>query len=243
MAVKEKSECLRVAVVEDIRDTREALAFLINQTRGMMCVAAVASAEEALILFPTVQPEVVLLDIQLAGEMNGTDCIKHLRDRLPAAKIVMLTASQDAPTVGRCLMRGAVGYLHKSMSPERIPKRVQDAAAGYSPMSPEIARFVMGVFQSFDTPNQEWEKVSPREREVLELLTHGFLKKEIADRLGISEETVRTHCSHIYEKLHVNCREHAVAKAIPLEVLGLMKGPAIPGEKLTSANNLKRRKT
>jgi DNA-binding NarL/FixJ family response regulator len=135
----------------------------------------------------------------------------------------MLTASQDAVTVTRCLARGAVGYLHKSQPPERLPQSLRDAAEGRSPMTPDIARLVREFFQSLAPANHEWAKLSSREKEVLELLVRGFVKKEIADQLGISEETVRTHCSHIYDKLHVNCREHAVAKAIPLTTLGWMK--------------------
>jgi DNA-binding NarL/FixJ family response regulator len=210
---------LRIAVVEDVRDSREALAFLINADPGMKCVASLASAEEALRDLPALQPDLILLDIGLAGEMSGADCIGGLRDCLPGAKIIMLTGSQDATTVTQCLMRGAVGYLHKSLPAERLPQCIRDAASGGSPMSPEVARLVTGFMQSLAPAVQEWEKLSPREQQVLELLAAGHFKKEIADHLGIAEDTVRTHCRSIYEKLHVNCREHAVAKTIPFAAL------------------------
>jgi DNA-binding NarL/FixJ family response regulator len=220
-------EKLRVGVVEDMRDTRESLVFLINATEDMTCVAAVASAEEALEQFPAANPQFVLLDIELAGELNGVDCIERLAKSLPAAKIIMLTDSQDATTVTRCLAHGAVGYLHKSQPPERLPQSLREAADGGSPMSPDIARLVREFFKSLAPADHEWEKLSTREQDVLDLLIRGCVKKEIANQLIISEETVRTHCAHIYRKLHVNCREHAVAKAMPLAALEWMK-PRIP---------------
>lgn len=216
---------LRIGVVEDIRDSREALAFIINHAEGMNCVGAVASAEEALAKFPSLKPELVLLDVQLAGKMTGTEGIERLKEAMPSIRIVMLTINNDAPTVTRCLMNGAIGYLHKSLPPDRLPHSIREAAAGGSPMSPEIAQLVMQVFQAFATTKKEWEKLSPREQEVLELLARGFLRKEIAERLGISEETVKSHLDRIYQKLHVTCREHAVAKALPMAALQWMKQP------------------
>ena len=226
--VSANAQKLRVAVVEDRRDTRESLVFLINATPEMACVAAEASAEEALLRFPAADPQLVLLDIELAGELNGVDSIGQFEKTLPSAKIVRLAASHDAATVTRCLGRGAVGYLHKSQPAERLPQSLRDAAEGGSPMTPDIARLVREFFESLAPPTQECAKLSPREQEVLELLIRRFVKKEIADQLSISEDTVRTHCTHIYEKLHLNYREHAVAKAIPLTTLEWMKqrGPS-----------------
>lgn len=222
MAVETKSDPLRVAVVEDVRDSREALVFLINHEPDMICAAAVASAEEALEKLPAAQPQLILLDIQLAGAMNGVDCLARLKGLLPSAQVIMLTGNNHSDTVVSCLMRGAIGYLHKSQPSERMPDALREAAAGGSPMSPEIARLVTAFFQRLSPATQEWDALTPREQDVLRLLAHGFLKKEIADQLAISEETVRTHCRHIYEKLHVNCREHAVAKVMPFELMSTM---------------------
>jgi NarL family two-component system response regulator LiaR len=217
------SEKLRVAIVEDRRQTRESLTFLINEAPDLTCVAAVASAEEALEQLPAATPEVVILDIQLAGEMNGIDCIKALRESLPESKIVMFTASHDAPSVARCLAHGAAGYIHKGNSLERLPQSIREAAEGGAPMSADVARLVCGFFQAIDSVLHEWEKLTPREHDVLKLMTQGFIKKEIADSLSISEATVRTHTSHIYEKLQVNSRGNAVAKAVPLAALEWLK--------------------
>lgn len=121
------------------------------------------------------------------------------------------------------------GYRRRGLQPERLPLSIREAAVGGAPMSPDVARLVRGFFQAVDPVIQEWEKLTLREQDVLKLLTQGFLKKEIADRLKISEETVRTHTCHIYEKLHVNCRGDAIAKAMPLAAMQWMK-PSIPTE-------------
>jgi DNA-binding NarL/FixJ family response regulator len=229
MPLASNVEKLRVGVIEDVRDTREALIFLINATEDMTCVGAVASAEQAFEQFPAVNPQLVLLDIELGGELNGVDSIERLSKSVPSAKIVMLTGSQDAPTVVRCLMLGAIGYLHKSQPPERLPQSLRDAAEGGSPMSPDIARLVREFFKSLAPAGQEWAKLSMREQEVLELLVRGCIKKEVADQLSVSEETIRTHCQHIYRKLHVTCREHAIAKAVPHVTLQWLK-PRTPAK-------------
>src|SRR5260370_25396430 len=117
MQLESKRKALRVAVVEDVRESRESLAFLISEASDMICVAAVASAEDALAQLPIAKPEIVLLDIELAGDMNGVDCIQHLRAVLPSTRIVMLTVSHEPPTIVGCMIRGAVGYLHKSLPP------------------------------------------------------------------------------------------------------------------------------
>lgn len=109
----------------------------------------------------------------------------------------------------------------------RTPPTLRETAEGGSPTSPDIARLVREFFTSLAPADQECGKLSTREQEVLDLLIRGFVKKEIADQLSISEETVRTHCQHIYKKLHVNCREHAVAKTVPMAALEWMK-PSVP---------------
>lgn len=214
-----KPDALRIAVVEDLRDTRESLAFLINETEDMTCVIAVGSAEEALELLSEAEPHLVLLDIQLAGGMDGIDCLAKLKARNPSAQVVMLTGNSNPDIVFSCLIRGATGYLQKSIPPARLPDAIRDAASGGSPMSPEIARLVTAYFQRFAPANREWERLSLREQDVVALLAKGFLKKEIADQLGISEDTVRSHCRRIYEKLHVNSREQAVAKVVSVDAL------------------------
>jgi DNA-binding NarL/FixJ family response regulator len=222
--LKHQPQPVRVAIVEDMRDTREALAYLINHAPGMVCVAAVATAEQALTQLPGLAPDVILLDIQLAGGMNGMDSLPRLKEKLPETQILMLTVSNEPDTVFRCLMLGAIGYVHKSMPPERLPAAIQEARTGGAPMSPEIARLITEFFQGLAPACLQWQKLSPRERQVLELLARGHLKKEIADQLHICEDTVRSHCRKIYEKLHVHSREHAVAKAVPLGPFQVLMG-------------------
>lgn len=124
-AVKRSAQKLRVAIVEDRGNTLESLAFLIHATPDMTCAAAVASSEEALRQLPAADPQMVLLDIEPAGELNGPDAIEAFAKRSPASKIVMLTGSQDAGAITQCLARGAVGYLDKRHAPERLPQSLR----------------------------------------------------------------------------------------------------------------------
>lgn len=202
---------INVAIVEDLDDIREGLAFLINSAEGFRCIATYASAEAALEELPHHAPDVVLMDIGLPG-MSGIECIQRLKAQDAALQIMMLTIYEDDEKIYNSLAAGATGYVLKKTPPAKLLESIQDLYHGGSPMSNQIARKVVQTFQHAQTPSTATAGLSKREQEILSYLAKGHLYKEIADTLSISVETVRTHLHKIYEKLHVHTRTEAVLK-------------------------------
>jgi DNA-binding NarL/FixJ family response regulator len=202
---------VRIALIEDLGDVRESWCRLINGLRGFQCVCGCGSGEEALRLLPGIQPNVVLMDIQLPG-MDGIECTARLKGLLPDAQILILTVSADSQTVFRALEAGADGYLLKRSRPEQLQAAILDVLAGGAPMSSEIARRVVASFRQRSALRDNTVCLTAREEEVLTLLSKGFANKEIAEKIAVSYETVRDHLKHIYEKLHVHSRTEAVAR-------------------------------
>ena len=188
---------------------------MIARSEGFECLGQYPSAEAGLAAIPNEKPDVVLMDINLPG-MNGVECVRKLKQILPTTQVVMLTAYEDTENIFNSLAAGAAGYLLKRSKSAEILEAVRDVMNGGSPMSTHIARKVVQSFQSRPSaaPAEPTEELSPREQEVLNLLSQGFMYKEISDKLGISFETVRTYIRRIYEKLHVRTRTEAVAKAL-----------------------------
>ena len=213
MAKLKKSVSIGVAIVEDDVPAREILAGWIRNTDGFRCVGEFDDAETALAKLPHEKPSVVLFDINLPG-MNGIECVRKLKPRLPDTQFVMVTVYEDANHIFNALSAGASGYLLKQTRRNELMDALKDVHAGGSPMSSQIARKVVQNFHRNETHNAGGETVelSPREREVLELLARGYLYKEIAEMLKISVQTVNTYIRRIYEKLHVRSRAQAVAK-------------------------------
>ena len=162
-------------------------------------------------MLPKHEPEIVLMDIQLP-KASGIECTARLKQLLPAVQIIMVTVYEDTERIFKALSAGACGYILKRCPPEELVAAIREVRQGGAPMSREIARKVIGSFQNPLAANQEVEELSPREREILELLAQGFANKEIADRLGVSDGTVRWHLRHVYEKLHVRSRTEAALK-------------------------------
>ena len=200
-----------VIVVEDDRGLREQLVKILNSALGIRCVGACISGEDAVRLVPTKKPDVVLMDIRLPG-MSGIDCVSELKQILPGLHVIMLTVYEDSESIFRALKAGANGYLVKSSPPGKLLEAIQDVSKGGAPMSSPIARKVVQHFHLLGSPRTRAEDLSPREREVLELLASGYIYKEIGDKLGIGVETVRTYVKNICEKMHVRSRLEAVAK-------------------------------
>jgi DNA-binding NarL/FixJ family response regulator len=201
----------RVAIVEDNRIIRESLMEFVHTDPECRCVCVCASAEEALRVLPKHEPEIVLMDIQLP-KASGIECTARLKLLLPAVQIIMVTVYEDTDRIFKALSAGACGYILKRCPPEELIAAIREVRQGGAPMSREIARKVIGSFQTPLAANAEVEELSPREREILELLAQGFPNKEIADRLGVSDGTVRWHLRHVYEKLHVRSRTEAALK-------------------------------
>lgn len=206
-----QDKSIRIAVVEDDKTVREGLQMLLNGSPGYACIASFASGEEALKEIPVIQPDVVLMDINLPG-ISGIECIVKLREQDLPGLFIMLTVFENTDTIFQSLSAGACGYLLKNTPPAKLLEAIQDVYRGGSPMSGEIARKVV---QSFQHPAEKQNisiSLTKREEEILALLSQGYFYKEIANTLFISTETVRTHIRNIYEKLHVRTRTEAILK-------------------------------
>ena len=149
---------------------------------------------------------------QFARHVIGIECVRRLKPQLMATQFVMLTVYEDNEHIFKAMTFGASGYLLKRTPRAELLAAVRDVHSGGSPMSSNIARKIVQSFQRFNTSPRETENLSPREREVLELLARGYLYKEITEALHISIPTVNTHIRRIYEKLHVRSRSQAIAK-------------------------------
>jgi DNA-binding NarL/FixJ family response regulator len=204
----------RIAIVEDNAMLRQCLADYIAATPGYQCVCTCRSAEEALVQIPPLKPDVVLMDIHLPGE-SGIVCTARLREKLPQVQVIMLTA-------------GACGYVLKRADEAEILKAIAEVRSGGAPMTAEIARMVVRSFMERPSGDDETAELSPRESEILALITEGLTNKEIGARLDISFSTVRTHLMHIFEKLHVRCRAEAAAKYMRSMPKSEGKSPARP---------------
>lgn len=205
---------IHVAIIEDEKQIRESLAILINGSEGFACLHAFENAEDAITAIPGLEVDVVLTDIHLPAK-DGIQCIAELKPLCPDVQFVMCTSFEDTDSVFRALKAGATGYLTKTTQPSKLLDAIVEVHKGGSPMSSHIARKVVASFTP-DTPaNQELQKLSGREKEILQLLSLGLRYKEIADKLFLSTETVRTHIRNIYEKLQVNSRTEALNKTFP----------------------------
>ena len=202
---------ITVSIVEDNDQLRGTLARVISRAPGFQCLAEYANAEAALEAIPKERPNVVLMDINLPV-MNGVECARRLKQLAPEIQVVMLTAYEDTENIFNSLAAGASGYLLKRTTSADLLTAIRDVHKGGSPMTTHIARKVVQSFQKAGDSTQQTENLSPREQEVLDCLSHGFLYKEIAEKLGISYETVHTYIRRIYDKLQVRTRTEAVAK-------------------------------
>lgn len=208
-----KGEEIRVAIVEDQRSTREGLALLLEGTPGFAPCGRFGSMEEALGEIEREPPDVVLIDLGLPG-MSGLEGIRVLRRRVPALAILVLTVHADDEHVFEAVCAGASGYLLKDTPPAILLDSVRDVWSGGAPMSPEVARRVLEMFQRIAPPRQEDYDLSPRELDLVRLLAEGHSYKTAAVRLGVSQHTIRFHIRNVYAKLHVHSKSEAVVKAL-----------------------------
>jgi len=206
---------ISVSIVEDNDKLRGTLAKVIGRTEGFRFVSDYGSAEDALAGLPTVKPDVVLMDINLPG-INGVECVRRLKPLLPQTQVMMLTVYEDTENIFNALAAGASGYMLKRTPTKELIEAIKEVRRGGSPMTTHIARLVVQSFQkaapAAPQPGGDLSELSEREQQVLDLLAQGLIYKEIADKLGISYETVHTYIRRIYEKLQVRTRTEAVAK-------------------------------
>jgi DNA-binding NarL/FixJ family response regulator len=206
---------LKVAVIEDDRATRDGLRLLLTATPGFLAVGAWGSVEEAKTSRPDGEPEVLLLDVRLPG-LSGPEALPQLRSRWPRTLVLMLTSMEDEATVVEALANGAVGYILKRTPPARILEAIRETADGGSPMSPEIARRVVGLFRTRGAAPRDSvdARLTAQETRLLALLAEGHGYESAGAALGVSINTVRKHIRNLYEKLEVHTRSEAVGKAM-----------------------------
>ena len=202
---------ITLSIVEDDRKTRESLVTLLKPTAELRCLRTYPTAEEALTGVPAERPDVLLVDINLPG-MSGIECVAKLKARMPELRVLMLTTYEDSHLIFNSLRAGASGYVLKNRPPLELIQAIAQVYEGGAPMSMRVARKVVAFFRQLPEPAREVAQLSEREEAVLALLAQGFLYKEIAAKLGISLNTVRTYLKRVYEKLHVQSRTEAVAK-------------------------------
>lgn len=204
-------DTISVCIVEDNDDIRQALEQIITMADGYKLSGSFTSAESAISDIPLLKPNVVLMDINLGG-MSGIDCVRELKPKFPDILFMMCTVYEEDEKIFEALAAGANGYILKKTAPGKLLESIRELNDGGAPMSSQIARKVVAVFQEKTPSSGLLDNLSNREHEILELLAKGMLYKEISTRLGIAQETVRKHVYHIYEKLHVNNRVEAVNK-------------------------------
>ncbi len=209
-----------ICIVEDNKDIRQALEQIILMSDEHELLGSYTDASSAMQSIPLVKPQLVLMDINLGEGESGIDCVRNLKAEYPEILFMMCTVYEDDEKIFEALSAGASGYILKKTSPAKLIDALNELRDGGAPMSSQIARKVVTAFQqrpietpSFHTGNSSYlNTLSNREKEILELLAKGLIYKEISAALFISQETVRKHVYHIYEKLHVNNRVEAVNK-------------------------------
>jgi len=202
---------IRISLVEDNTGIRETLKLLIDGTNGLICCCDYSNAEDAIINLPVKKPDIILMDINLPGK-SGIQCIQELKPKMPNSNFVILTMYEDSEMVFEALKSGAVGYMLKRTSPDKLIEAIMEAHNGGSPMSMQIARMVVRSFSNSKEKLENEYSLTNREGEILRCLTKGMRYKEIAGELCISVETVRSHLRKIYEKLQVRSATEAVIK-------------------------------
>ena len=202
---------IKVAIVEDDEGIRSSLATLVRRAPALRWAGDYADAESALKDIPRRPPDVVLMDINLPG-MNGVECVRQLKGSLPAVQFLMLTVYEDSESLFNSLKAGASGYLLKRTASSRLLEAIRDVHEGGSPMTPQLARRVVQYFSRQAEGDSPVSRLTPGEKDFLDQLTKGYAYKEIADRMKISIDTVRSYVRTVYEKLHVHSRTEAVVK-------------------------------
>ncbi len=209
---------IRVSLFDDSASIRESLGELLSYTKGITLAGVHANAHRAVEAVVEERPQIVLMDIDMPG-VSGIEAVALIRAAAPDTLVIMLTVFEDAERVYASLEAGAMGYLLKSTPPAALIAAIREVHEGGAPMTPSIARKVLQHLHA-PAPSTALHGLNPREQEVLQCLVDGLSYKMVADRLGISINTVRSHIKHIYEKLHVRSNTEAVALTLQRRLLG-----------------------
>ena len=202
---------INLAIVEDLEEIRNALQNFINLDNDLNVIGAFSNAEEALEVLPALQPDLVMMDINLPG-MSGIECIRKVKPLCPSTQFMMFTVYEDDEKVFEALKAGASSYILKKSGSQKISEALKELYHGGSPMSADIARKVVSIFHARENQTDISYHLTKREIDILHWLAKGLLYKEIAPQLHISTNTVKQHIHNIYEKLHVQNRTEALSK-------------------------------
>lgn len=203
---------IKLLIYEDNPQLREGLSMLISGSDGFEVLAAFKNCENVVQEMEAFKPDVILMDIDMPG-VNGLEGLKKIREVDSQVKILMLTVFDDNKNIFNAISNGANGYILKKTPPARLLEYIAEAHTGGAPMTASVATQVLKMFSSMNNERGEDYNLSEREKQVLQLLVEGFSYKMIASEMFISIDTVRSHIKKIYEKLHVNSKSEAVAKA------------------------------
>lgn len=220
-----------VAIIEDNPGLRRSLVRIISRAPDLKLIGDWPDGESALTAIETLRPQIVLMDINLPG-MSGIECTSALKRLSPDSQVIMVTVYEDTDSIFRALRVGACGYLLKRAYSAEILQAIAEVRQGGAPMTSEIARRLVEAFREPQPEPSSRSKLSPREKEILNLVALGFANKEIGGKLNISYLTVRVHLRRIYERLHVRSRTEALIKYLQDQGAPLPTGTtAFPGKK------------
>lgn len=215
-----KNSRIGIVIVEDEREVRLGLKYLLNLDRDLMVVKGYQRAEELLEdLERDIVPDIILMDINLPG-MDGITATKRIKDRYPGIEILMLTIFEEKGKIVKALQAGAMGYILKGTDPKELAAQIKTLYSGGTPISPKAARKLIDEIQhpGGDASPRDY-KLTPKETDILKNIVEGYTYKEIADIQGISGSTVKTHIMHIYRKLEVNSKVEFVKKVLKEELI------------------------
>lgn len=204
-----------IILFEDNDRLRESLAYLLKMN-GYQVAGDYNNCNEAATIARVYQPDVVLMDIDMPGN-SGITGVTHIKEARPQTAVIMYTVFEDDEKLFQCLCAGANGYLLKKTPPAKLFEAIQDVMEGGAPMSPTIAKKVLGTFQV--KQESKLYDLTPREIEVLQWLIKGYSIKLIASEMNLAFDTIRSHLKNIYQKLHVNCGKEAIVKALKEKIV------------------------
>jgi DNA-binding NarL/FixJ family response regulator len=208
-----------IVIYEDNDRLRQSLELLLGEESGFQVVGAFPDCTRAVPDMEKLRPELVIMDIDMPG-VNGIEGVKRIKSKFTDIKVVMHTVFDDDNRIFDCICNGADGYMLKNTSPAKLIQALEELADGGAPMSPFVAQKVFHFFRN-NKPSEETFNLTEREKEILELLVRGNSYKMIADKSGVTIDTVKKHLQNIYHKLHVNCGTEAVVKALQHKIVKL----------------------